>query len=839
MARLIVKTDAGTETIELRPTDAVGIGRDADNQIPLPDARGASRKHCRVAATPSGGGLAWELTDLGATNKTRVNGKPVDKVVLATGDVISVGTAEITFEDPDEEAHLKEAGSKGVCYLEWVKGDRKGEKIWLEATRVTLGRRPSNTIPLDDRMSSGHHAEITKDLNGYTIRDLGSTNGTLLNGEPTTEAALNHGSRIRIGNSLLVFKDPSMKDIEVELSQFDEDEGWGMMGDIDLSRARGSYAGLLIGLLIVGLAAAGGFFLMQEAEKDSGVQVAGGDGNLVENGDMEEEDALEFLWVATDDEAPVRVGATKKGKGFALRVQHTGGDDAPQPVLVSYTDEFPALSKEPLRVRAKVRASGDAALVLVWRNWRNPAEAEEAAAPTGPATRLTHTVPLGTGNVDIVAVKPVWAESMLLGVRLGKGGNASIDDVSVTREPEGGVQPVEIETPGNARAFVNGSGGMDVVTGLTVLGVGAAPVARLADGTVLTDFVADGAPQGSGSGPVSVAGHFRHGDEQVPASITWRRMENDEGLHADIACEQADAVGLAARLVRAHVGAGMNILTADGPRSIQAAPGEMLPGVRKTLSGNPNPEPGKPRTLFTFAVGGEATGNSLEIHAATDAALLDVRHLSKGTSASVDVITNYEVQRDAAAEALATAERTVRQQPGRGIELLREVAILYPFNERVRNRAQTLARSAEQEARTEIAAYRAALDAFRIFRSADTLAVLEEKGQAMTERFPSRGAGNGPLENGVAEIAAAAKDARTAWYTERAGNVLSRLERIADMLANVAGYEPMAAIYYRTIVERFGHLEGDDSFGRRVKRAREQYDVLRKDNAEAIPDRPR
>ena len=112
-------------------------------------------------------------------------------------------------------------------------------------------------------------------------------------------------------------------------------------------------------------------------------------------------------------------------------------------------------------------------------------------------------------------------------------------------------------------------------------------------------------------------------------------------------------------------------------------------------------------------------------------------------------------------------------------------------------------------------------------------------GTAMAERFPSRGAGDGPLENSVAEIAAAAQEARTAYYTEHAGTVLSRLERLADLLASVEGYEPMAAIYYRTIVERYGHLEGDDSFGRRVKRAREQFHALSGKHATAIPDRPR
>ncbi|NNF59345.1 MAG: FHA domain-containing protein, partial [Rhodothermaceae bacterium] len=347
MARLIVKTEDGSETVELKPGDAIGIGRDEENQIPVPDARGASRKHCRIAAVPSGGGMAWELRDLGATNKTRVNGKPVDRKVLSSGDVINVGTAEISFEDPKEEERLKEAGQKGVCYLEWAAGDHKGEKVWLDSPRVTIGRRDSNTIPIDDRMSSGHHAEVTKDLNGYTVRDLGSTNGTLVNGEPTTEAPLNHGTRIRIGNSRFMFKDPSMKDIEIELSQFDEDDGWGMMGDIDLSKARGSYMGLLVGLLLVGLAGAGGFFLMQQAEEEAGGPViADGTANLLQNGDMEDTELLNYYWTAADEDAPVRIESAKRGNSLALSLRHTGGEGTPQPVLVSYAEAFPALSNK-------------------------------------------------------------------------------------------------------------------------------------------------------------------------------------------------------------------------------------------------------------------------------------------------------------------------------------------------------------------------------------------------------------------------------------------------------------------------------------------------------------
>jgi len=424
-------------------------------------------------------------------------------------------------------------------------------------------------------------------------------------------------------------------------------------------------------------------------------------------------------------------------------------------------------------------------------------------------------------------------------VRLGPGGRAVLDDVRVTRQRDGGAARVKMSCPGDPSAFINAAGDLDLVAGLTVLATATGPVARLADGTLLTEFVADGAPTGPDRGPVVVKGHFRHGDETVSAKITWSRMDSDEGLHADVECAQAAAVGLRAGLLRKHLGVALNVLTADGPRNIQAEAGQTLTGVRKTLCGDPLPEPGSPRTLISFSLSGEATAHELALAAMTDEALLAVRHLVPGSSAGVDVITNYEVQARAARDALAAAGVLVREQPGRGIEALREVKVLYPFIERVRDRAASLAASGEKKARTEIAAYQRALDAFRIFRSRETLVTLDHEGERMAQRYPARGSGNGPLENAVLEIAREAGEARAAYTTEHAGTVLSRLERLADLLAGVTGYEPMAAVYYRTIVTRFGHLEGDDAFGRRVQRAREQFEKLRREYPDAIPGRPK
>lgn len=66
---------------------------------------------------------------------------------------------------------------------------------------VTLGRGDVE-IRLEDPFASGRHARIERQGSMLVVEDLGSTNGTLLNGEPLRGIQpLHHGDRIRIGDS--------------------------------------------------------------------------------------------------------------------------------------------------------------------------------------------------------------------------------------------------------------------------------------------------------------------------------------------------------------------------------------------------------------------------------------------------------------------------------------------------------------------------------------------------------------------------------------------------------------------------------------------------------------
>jgi predicted component of type VI protein secretion system len=68
---------------------------------------------------------------------------------------------------------------------------------------ITIGRVADNTIEIDDASVSSHHAQLSLQGNEYILKDLGSTNGTRLNGTniaPEEEHRLQDGDRIRFGS---------------------------------------------------------------------------------------------------------------------------------------------------------------------------------------------------------------------------------------------------------------------------------------------------------------------------------------------------------------------------------------------------------------------------------------------------------------------------------------------------------------------------------------------------------------------------------------------------------------------------------------------------------------
>jgi adenylate cyclase len=99
----------------------------------------------------------------------------------------------------------------------FIKANGSVETLTLTGRTVwTFGRSKKSTVQLDDPNASRVHAQLAiyPDQSCYFV-DLKSRNGTLVNGEPAvTPKLLNHGDRIAIGNTVLVFEKPLQRDLE-------------------------------------------------------------------------------------------------------------------------------------------------------------------------------------------------------------------------------------------------------------------------------------------------------------------------------------------------------------------------------------------------------------------------------------------------------------------------------------------------------------------------------------------------------------------------------------------------------------------------------------------------
>lgn len=84
--------------------------------------------------------------------------------------------------------------------LEILKGNEAGAQFKITGARVLFGRSSSCDIVITDPSVSRNHAELLKVQDGYIIRDLGSSNGVVINGQRVTEKQLRHSDIFNIGN---------------------------------------------------------------------------------------------------------------------------------------------------------------------------------------------------------------------------------------------------------------------------------------------------------------------------------------------------------------------------------------------------------------------------------------------------------------------------------------------------------------------------------------------------------------------------------------------------------------------------------------------------------------
>lgn len=165
------------------------IGRAPESEVVLASET-ASREHAIVRSEDG----VHEVEDLGTTNGTFVNGDRLrnERRRLRGGDTIAIGGEVLHFLS-GEESRLPQLSVVGEQRLE------------LSRDHLRIGRDPVNDIVLDHPTISRFHAEIRRVGSGVRLRDLGTTNGTMIDGRAVSQAMIATGAQIAIGPYRLVF----------------------------------------------------------------------------------------------------------------------------------------------------------------------------------------------------------------------------------------------------------------------------------------------------------------------------------------------------------------------------------------------------------------------------------------------------------------------------------------------------------------------------------------------------------------------------------------------------------------------------------------------------------
>jgi len=133
------------------------------------------------------------------------SGEPATSIIPAwrPTEMPSESTRTVSLSAMPPEAIA--SGEPFVAKLSFESGPFAGRIVALPNQMVTVGRAPNNDVVVGDPATSGRHGRIEVRSGVFWISDLGSTNGTLVNGEPVIEKELSDGDLIAIGQNQIRF----------------------------------------------------------------------------------------------------------------------------------------------------------------------------------------------------------------------------------------------------------------------------------------------------------------------------------------------------------------------------------------------------------------------------------------------------------------------------------------------------------------------------------------------------------------------------------------------------------------------------------------------------------
>jgi ABC transport system ATP-binding/permease protein len=163
----------------------LNIGRAPENDITL-DYPMISWRHARITRS----GQEWVIEDLKSANGTALNqiDNKIQRSRLLPSDEIYLGSYKIAASRILKERHF-------------TKGESAFQKIRFEGARMELGRDPACSLPLDMPTVSWRHAALERTAEGIVVEDLGSRNGTYVDGvRISAKTLLRPGQEIGLGS---------------------------------------------------------------------------------------------------------------------------------------------------------------------------------------------------------------------------------------------------------------------------------------------------------------------------------------------------------------------------------------------------------------------------------------------------------------------------------------------------------------------------------------------------------------------------------------------------------------------------------------------------------------
>ena len=773
---IIMAPDGAPQTFELE--DSTTIGRSPDVPINIDDIA-CSRRHCQISR-----------------NGTKVNGVKRNRHVLSDGDVVEIGETRITYRDregTEEEVILEDFGGgaapeTGDCYLVYSDGDRKGQRIPLAGNRVTFGRKDSNTVVLKDAMSSSYHCEITREGGGYVLRDLGSTNGTIVNGEAVSETQLAHGARLRIGKTRFVFLDPAVADFEQAIAAEEEQEAeWGLMrAQVDMARVkrarRASLVWLGIFVLVIGGGAAvfatqpdlvKGLLGMQET-----VTIREVAGNRIDLDDHSFENPG-FPWTVPEDEpGEVRVGTGPAHQG-TNSLALFGTEEGAGVAVARMGQDITVVSGQAYEISAWVKTASPGTLARAGVLWRSAGESS--------VERFSFTPFAADGDwnrVETVVKAPPRAELCRFVVAVLGAGSAHFDDI-VLRKADKGARVGEEREKSGFKLFSSEDGVLSVErTGRVLLWNGGFTGVTPEGGLVVQSFAAEGGASG---------GYRLPGGGSVGGGLTL--TADDEGFLVTISLEGAPEgltdAGLGFVVSRSYLSEGATISGSWGSSEVQSDTDAA--DVEKVILG------GSGNRLSIVAV----DGARFRMFSVPEGLRFALTRPAAAGSMTFKLVLDFNSQRQEARAVLSDARGALGTgRLGDAIRLFGRIVNEFPFDEDLKRDATKERDRLIAAGEAELAKARLTFDAAKNFYDVNDL----RSALAEAEACASKYSGYEPV---VTEAGALTDEVQAVLVDADVGKAEALAERLELRAADFerSGQKRLARLFYSRIVELYPATE--------------------------------